>query len=180
MRVGHAAVLALAVGLAGPADRRAGGQSYQGYATQASAVQPVRRYEQKTGVNNPASSFFGAGKHAYYTQPATVPVPAPVPVQTAPTAKPFAQVYQQPTISPYLALDVRESDSAIPNYFMYVRPLLDQQRMNQAQQVQYRRLQQQVRRTSAAGAVTSANGGIPTTGHSAQFMNIGGYYPQAR
>jgi hypothetical protein len=45
------------------------------------------------------------------------------------------------------------------------------------QQAQYRRLQQQVRTAATPGVVTNANGGIPTTGHSAQFMNNGGYYP---
>jgi hypothetical protein len=60
---------------------------------------------------------------------------------------------------------------------LYVRPQLDQNRINHNQHAQTRKLQQQVRTASAPGVVTSAGGGIPTTGHSSQFMNSGGYYP---
>lgn len=179
MRVRFAAAVILAFALPKPAPC-AYGQGYPGYVTPASATQPVRRYEQTTGTNNPALNFFGGGKRYAYMQPAPVQAPAPVAVQTAPPAKPFSEYYQQPTISPYLALDARESDAAIPNYFMYVKPQLDQQRFNQAQQAQNRRLQQQLRRASAGGTVVTNNGGIPTTGHSAQFLNSGGYYPGQR
>lgn len=180
MRFGARDCVALLVGVCGLAAQSAQGQTYGGYVTQAGGTQPVGRYEKKSGLNNPAINFYGGARQASYAQQSQIQMPGPVPVQTAPPSKPFAGFYQQPSISPYLALDVRENDSAIPNYYMYVRPAQDQSRLNQAQQLQNRRVQQQVRRATAGGAVVTANGGIPTTGHSAQFMNIGGYYPGQR
>ena len=127
---------------------------------------------------NPALEFFGGSKsHAYAPQARPLPIPAPVAVQTKPIAKPFTGVQQASAISPYLMLDARESPDGLPNYQFFVRPHLEQRRVNQGQQVQLRRLQQQFRAANAGGAATSPNGGIPTTGHSAQFMNNGGYYP---
>jgi len=143
-------------------------------------TQPTSNY-QTTGRSNPALDFYGGSRSlAYAPQSRPVPLPAPVPVQTRPIAKPFSNVQQTSAMSPYLALDVRESETSIPNYYLYVKPHLDQRRLNHVQQAQYRRLQQQVRTATAGGAVSGPNGGIPTTGHSAQFMNNGGYYPGLR
>jgi hypothetical protein len=139
--------------------------------------QPAVSYERVSGRNNPAASYFGGSTAAAYAPRPPRPVPSPQPVNIRPAAKPFSGVQQASTISPYLGLDARETESSLPNYFLYVKPQLDQQRMNHVQQAQYRQLQQQVRTAGAPGVVTSPNGGIPTTGHSAQFMNNGGYYP---
>jgi hypothetical protein len=46
------------------------------------------------------------------------------------------------------------------------------------QQAQFQRLQRQVRSASSGGSIVAGPGGIPTTGHSTQFLNNGGYYPQ--
>jgi hypothetical protein len=144
-------------------------------------TQPASSYQRVSGRSNPALDFYGGSKAlAYAPQSRPLPLPAPVPVQTRPTAKPFSGVQQASAISPYLMLDARETPDGLPNYYFYVKPQMDQRRVNQAQQAQYRRLQQQVRTASAAGAATNPNGGIPTTGHSAQFMNNGGYYPGLR
>jgi hypothetical protein len=152
-------------------------------AANAAAATPVFRapgsVSPSGGRSNPALEFFGGVRFAAYTQPVrTVTPPAPLPVKTAAAIKPFSQFGSNPAVTPYLALDQRESDFGLPNYYLYVRPQLDQQTVNQTQQQQYRRLQQQVRR-GVAGAIvpTGTSGGIPTTGHSTQFMNIGGYYP---
>jgi hypothetical protein len=136
-------------------------------------------YERLSGRTNPAFNFYGGtAASAYAPQPRLKPLPPPRPVNLAPTAKPFSGVQQAAAISPYLGLDAaRETESSLPNYFLYVKPQLDQQRVNRVQQAQYRQLQQQVRTAGAPGVVTSPNGGIPTTGHSSQFMNNGGYYP---
>jgi hypothetical protein len=145
----------------------------------APAIQPQSGYERISGRNNPALTYFGGSPTPVYTpRPQASPVPPPVPVRTAPIAKPFSGVQQAAAITPYLGLDAaRETESSLPNYFMYVRPQLDQQRVNHIQHAQTRKLQQQVRTASAPGVVTSPGGGIPTTGHSSQFMNSGGYYP---
>jgi len=136
------------------------------------------RHRPTSGRSSPALDFYGASRSMAYVPPSRpTPLPAPLPVQTRPIAKPFSGVQQASALSPYLALDARESETSLPNYYLYVKPQLDQQRYNQVQQAQYRRLSQDVRKANAGGAVTSPSGGIPTTGHSAQFMNIGDYYP---
>jgi hypothetical protein len=139
--------------------------------------QPGATYERVSGRSNPAASYFGGSTAAVYAPRPPRPLPPPQPVNVRPAAKPFSGVQQASTISPYLGLDARETESSLPNYFLYVRPQLQQQQMNQIQQAQYRQLQQQVRTAGAPGVLSSPGGGIPTTGHSAQFMNNGGYYP---
>jgi hypothetical protein len=139
---------------------------------------PTTSYERVSGRNNPALSFFGGSPALAYAARPPRPLPPPRPVNVGSVAKPFSGVQQAAAITPYLGLDAaREDESSLPNYFLYVRPQLEQQRINHVQQAQYRRLQQQVRTASAPGVVTSPHGGIPTTGHSSQFMNSGGYYP---
>ena len=140
-------------------------------------------YERVTGRNNPALTFFGGGRAMSY---------APRPYATASTlppqssmqrvrvGKPFSGVQQSSGVSPYLGLDARESESGLPNYYQFVKPALDQQRTNQVQQAQYQRLQRQFRTTAASVGATLPNGTMPTTGHSSQFMNNGGFYPQPR
>jgi len=154
---------------------------YQGASGTVTPATPAASgYERVSGRSNPALTYYGGSAAlAYSAQRRTTPMPAPMPVRTAPIGKPFSgNVQQASNISPYLGLDAgRETEGSLPNYFLYVRPQLEQQRVNQVQQAQYRRLQQQVRTAATPGVVTNANGGIPTTGHSAQFMNNGGYYP---
>jgi hypothetical protein len=143
----------------------------------APGAQPASRYERISGRNNPALTHFGGSKAVAYASQNRTQLPAPLPVLTAPMAKPFSGVQQAGGVSPYLALDARESPTSLPNYYLYVQPQLQQQQMNQVQQAQYRRVQQQRRKAAAGGAVSTPNGGIPTTGHSAQFLHNGGYYP---
>jgi hypothetical protein len=136
-------------------------------------------YERLSSGNTPALRFYGGTKSLEHT-PRTrrTPMPAPRPVQTAPIAKPFSYVQQTSSISPYLALDNLETSTSLPNYLLYVRPQLEQQAAQRVQQAQYWQMQHQMRASQAGGAATAGpSGGIPTTGHSAQFMDIGGYYP---
>jgi hypothetical protein len=143
------------------------------------AMQSAGSYERLSGRNNPSFRYFGGSAAASaYAPQAARSLPAPRPVNITPNAKPFSGVQQASNITPYLGLDAgRETENSLPNYFLYVRPQIEQQRMNHVQQAQYRRLQQQVRTAGAPGVVSNPGGGIPTTGHSAQFMNNGGYYP---
>ena len=144
----------------------------------AATAQPPGSYERVSGRNNPALSFYGGSAAMAYSAPRARPLPPPRPVNLAPNAKPFTGVQQTSGVTPYLGLDAaRETDNSLPNYYTYVRPQLDQQRMNQVQLAQFRRLQQQVRTASSPGVAMSAHGGIPTTGSSDQFQNHGGYYP---
>ena len=108
-------------------------------------------------------------------------MPAPQPVNTGATVKPYSGVQQTASITPYLALDQFEMQTGLPNYYLFVKPQLDQYSNDQAQQVQERRMQQQLRRATTAGIVpTGTSGGMPTTGHSTQFMNNGGYFPSVQ
>ena len=139
--------------------------------------QPATRYEQVTGRNNPAATFFGGSQALAYAPPNRTTAPAPVAASTRPLAKPHSGVQQAGGVSPYLGLDARESDTSLPNYYMFVQKQLEQQRNSQVHQAQYRRLQHQVRGVTSGGAASNLNGGIPTTGASDQFMNVGDYYP---
>jgi hypothetical protein len=167
------ALLALAsLGLHPQADA----QTPAGYAP-AVGTQPGVSYERLSSRNNPALSFYGAAPSPAYAAPQPRPLPPPRPVNLAPPGKPFSGVQQTTGVSPYLGLDARETETSLPNYFLFVKPQLDQQRNYQVQQAQYRKLQQQFRTAAAPGVAMNPHGGIPTTGHSAQFMNNGGYYP---
>ena len=144
------------------------------------AVQTTN-FERKTGRNNPALNFFGGAKNSTYApQGRSVQPPPPVAVQTKPMGKPFSSFRASSTISPYLRLDYPETESSTPNYYMFVRPAIDQNYVNRETRNENRALRSTVRQASAGGAVTSPAGGIPTTGHSSQFMNGGGYYPITR
>lgn len=94
-------------------------------------------------------------------------------------AKPFSGVQQTSGLSPYLALDARESEDSLPNYYMFVKPQLDQQRYNAVQQAQYQRLQGQV---NAAASMASGPpvDNAATADYRNRFLNYGGYYPTRR
>lgn len=154
-----------------------------GYGQMAAGAAPSFRmpgsYERVSGRDNPALRFFG-GSRALATTPLahTQQMPAPQPVHTAAYTKPYSAPQASPSVSPYLALDQLETQNGLPNYYLFVKPQLEQAATNQAQQLQNRRMQQQMRRASMGGIIPrSTSGGMPTTGHSTQFMNSGGYFP---
>ena len=138
-------------------------------------------FERKTGRNNPALNFFGGAKNSTYApQGRSVQPPPPVAVQDQAEGKPFSSYRASSTISPYLRLDYVETETSTPIYYMFVQPAIDQTAVNRETRNENRALRSTVRQASAGGAVTSPAGGIPTTGHSSQFMNGGGYYPMTR
>ena len=69
-----------------------------------------------------------------------------VPAQT----KPFNTVVREPTVSPYLNLFREQSDEALPNYYTFVRPQLEQQRHNRQHAQQLQALERQVQQTGYA------------------------------
>ena len=132
----------------------------------------------QTTSMTPALRYFG-GKNAQtvYQQPAFhQQLPQPQPVQVARASKPFSGTVRTSTITPYLNLDVRQSAVGLPNYYAFVKPRLDQQRTNRKQTQRIQRMQRELRMASTPGIV-SPDGGIPTTGHSTQFLNMGSYFP---
>ncbi|MCA9232028.1 MAG: hypothetical protein KDA57_15375 [Planctomycetales bacterium] len=129
----------------------------------------------------PAMQYFGRGLAP--TTPArnfSRQMPTPQPLQVQGT-KPFETLRRPPTISPYLGLDVRESELGLPNYYAFVRPAQQQQIAAREQAEHIRNLKQKLRVATARGIVSNnPSGGVPTTGHSSQFLNLGGYFSDVR
>lgn len=156
--------------------------SQAGYSQFSSQAAPARvqptNYERKTGRNNPALNFFGAPNTAgHAAHGRSVQPPPPVAVQTKPMGKPFSSYRASSTITPYLGLDYFDDSVGLPNYYMFVRPQIDQNSVNGEQRNDNRSMRAGIRQANSGGAVVRPAGGIPTTGHSSQFMNGGGYYP---
>ncbi len=147
-----------------------------------SQIYPPGSMPRPTNTLNPTMQYFGGARSRVSQFRQTQrKMPLPRPVQVRGSGKPFSQLSRRPTISPYLNLDVRTSAVGLPNYYAFVRPQLQQQQANRAQAAQVHRLQQQLRIATATGVVSNnPSGGIPTTGHSSQFLNLGDYFPGAR
>ena len=137
------------------------------------------------GHNTPAGRYFtGRSGVTPPVHPARRPAPTPQPMNISHGQKPFEGIQRPQTISPYLSLDIQVSDDngqALPNYYAFYRPQRDQQQAVQSQQAEIRRLRQQVRVANASGELSrNPVPGMPTTGTSSQFMNLGRYYPGLR
>jgi hypothetical protein len=96
--------------------------------------------------------------------------------------KPFEHIQRQPTLSPYLALDaVPESNTSLPNWHLFVQPQMQQRNAAEAQARGLMRARQQMRVASSRHMVPeSPPAGVPITGSSTQFLNMGSYFPGAR
>ncbi len=130
------------------------------------------------GIATPALQYFGSQQKTFVQRPRQQ-MPAPQPLQLR-GRKPFQSITRQPTLSPYLSLDALETIDSLPAYHTFVRPQIRQRQASLAQQMELRRLRQQVRSANATGIVSNnPSGGMPTTGHSSQFLNMGGYFPGA-
>ncbi len=126
----------------------------------------------------PAAQYFGGNRGYQPNAPTRNHAPAPQQSVEHPRSKPFQNIQQASAISPYLSLDVVETTSGMPNYYAFVQPQLQQRAAVEQQNQQIRRLQQQVRIAQAQGIASQpSSNGMPTTGHSSQFMNLGTYFP---
>jgi len=129
-------------------------------------------------LSTPAMKYFGRGIRRPVIRPQARRQAPPTRRFQLQGGKPFQNVNRGPTVTPYLQLDTLESSAGVPNYYSRVLPQIQQQQANQTQIAQLRRLQQQVRQANVTGAISNnRNGGVPTTGHSSQFLNVGGYFP---
>jgi hypothetical protein len=136
------------------------------------------------GISTPAAQYFtsrnNGGFQSQNPQQAYGPrnqAPAPQAVEISGT-KPFQNIQHAPTLSPYLAMDLIESSTQLPNYQAFVQPQLQQRAANDAQARELARLRQQVRVATSRGVVSrNPTPGVPTTGSSMQFMNMGSYFP---
>lgn len=133
-------------------------------------------------LRTPAARYFGGQSQAAYGQPrmtgATAYVASAQPMQGG-ASKPFQHIQQAPTLSPYLNMDlVPESATSVPNFYGFVLPQLQHQAAAEAQAREYQRMRQQERAAAARGMVAkNPLAGVPTTGSSLQFMNVGSYFP---
>jgi hypothetical protein len=91
-------------------------------------------------------------------------------------AKPFQSGYSpQGTISPYMNLFRDEDATELPNYYMFVRPQMEQQSINRNQQAELSRLHRQVQ-TVGTTRTTGFSGSATPTGHGTRFLNTAQYY----
>lgn len=129
--------------------------------------------------HTPAAAYFGSGQTNYRQAMRPQQLATPQAVQLTGN-KPFQNIQRGPAVSPYLSLDMPETTTSLPNYYAYVRPQLQQRETNEVQAEEIRRLRQQVRISGGHVSLTkSPNEGMPTTGSSSQFMNLGSYFPGA-
>lgn len=94
-----------------------------------------------------------------------------------PISKPFRNIQQQPTVSPYLNL-VRDDNGGTANYQTLVRPQVEQLNINRQQELQYERLDRQFQDFRSESAYPQQGAiNLRETGHTTQFMNRSHYYP---
>lgn len=131
------------------------------------------------GVDTPALRHFGGRPAVRPALPRARTAAAITPTPRTAVRKPFDGAVAAAPVSPYLSLAFRESATALPNYYALVRPQIQQQRQFEMQRAQFLKLQQQLRNAGAVVQTTPGGSPIsmPTTGHSAQFQNYGGYFP---
>ena len=140
-----------------------------------------RMYQKNSRAPTAALEFFSRSSRGSVGHAPRRNMPPPRSLQLSGISKPFSNIRRQPTISPYLNLDVLQSETSLPNYYAYVRPQLQQQQTNREQQAQIFRLKQKLRSATAMGVISdNLSGGMPTTGHSSQFLNSGGYFSGVR
>ncbi|HJQ81654.1 MAG TPA: hypothetical protein VJ828_16950 [Lacipirellulaceae bacterium] len=100
---------------------------------------------------------------------------------SSPASKPFSGYTPSPTVSPYLNLFREDLDGTSDfNYQTLVRPMLQQQQINQ--QVERQAMEMARRMQSMAAQSDFAPQGSTTqfpTGHQSVFMYYGHYYPTA-
>jgi len=100
--------------------------------------------------------------------------------KSRPKKKPFSSTHRGPSVTPYLGLSGLPTGGA-PNYYSNVKPRLDQQRINQQNQRRNQAMQHQLNQVAAQPPFNpKGSDTIAPTGHTAAFMNLGGYYPQGR
>ena len=136
----------------------------------------------QSGTQTPAGRYFGGRTAITSRLPVRNSNPAPQPMDVSGAGKPFEQLQREPVLSPYLSLDlVNDDGTGLPNYYAFYKPQRDQQQKLLSQEARIRKLQQQLRVAGATRTISQDPVvGMPTTGNSSQFMNLGNYYPGLR
>lgn len=99
------------------------------------------------------------------------------PAQTGPlqhNGKPFQGVSNGPTVSPYLYLfnNNGTSNDAVPAYYTFVRPQLEQQAVFQQQQRESQQLSRQMQRSSTQYRAST----MPGAGRQARYFDTAQFY----
>jgi hypothetical protein len=128
-----------------------------------------------TNQTRRALDFYG-GQSALNTlseMPCRTPIQPATSGQLPHSGKPFQSASSGPTISPYLNLfrDERESSEALPSYFSFVRPQMQQQAANEQQQREIAQLQRQLQSGPQHRAAS-----VPGSGTPARFMDTAQFY----
>jgi hypothetical protein len=90
--------------------------------------------------------------------------------------KPFSSVRPSNPVSPYLALDQPFQNTAT-TYYTQIRPMQEQERLNQQMAARSQQIQQQLNAIAAQGPYSPVGDAERApTGHVSTFMNYGGYY----
>lgn len=143
----------------------------------------VSRGQANQGVLTPAAQYF-AGRQVDY-QPTQIGgrhhMASRQQLQVD-GGKPFDHVQRLPALSPYLALDAApESSTSLPNWHLFVQPQLQQRNAAEAQARELMRVRQQMRVATSRHIVPETPpAGVPITGSSTQFLNMGSYFPGVR
>jgi hypothetical protein len=105
--------------------------------------------------------------------PRRAPIQAGANRTTRRPAKPFTGHEHEPTLSPYLILDDDEDDTQnVPTYFTQVRPRIEQQQTNRAQQQEIQQLRGQLQAGAPVYEASRASG----MGSPARYMDTAQFY----
>jgi hypothetical protein len=158
-------------------------------ATGASATQTVAEPRMSSGapiysrtpaqMHRPVNIYGGSMARQTMSQfPRRAPIQAGAKRSVRRPAKPFTGYEHEPTLSPYLILDDDEDDTQnVPSYFTQIRPRLEQQQTNRAQQREIQQLRGQLQTISGGGgaplyeASRAAGMGSP-----ARYMDTAQFY----
>lgn len=104
-----------------------------------------------------------------------------VAVSSASAQQPFSNIYQSPTVSPYLSLLNRNS-TGLPTYQTLVRPQIEQQQQDINTRLQLSKLQKGqkslISNEQRGLAQRGVSNEIRGTGHVTTFMDYLHYYPR--
>ena len=129
----------------------------------------------------PAMRYFGnvaADPVVGQRRPQLLAMSHPVPLTSS---KPFENAVRQPTLSPYLSLNLIENETGLPNYHAWVRPQVRQRETDRERSFQTRRQQRKLQAVDASSQVSPNRGGqVPTTDGTSRFLNLGSYFPGLR
>jgi hypothetical protein len=152
-------------------------------ATSLGFTQPLIQ-PQVTSQTRQALGFYGGySARATLSQlPRRAPLQRTAPQPVRRRAKPFETIHREPTVSPYLNLHREEQeDESAPNYFVFVRPQMEQLDANRMQQREIQQLRGQLNSMSSTIAAPSYQAtGTPGTGTAARYMDTAQFYGGGR